>query len=125
MAKLMAAATRRIGQLCGECVAPGGARATDAWVSTLRGLGFDSVRVIAAKPKLMKRDFVHQVMLQQDVAAATNMSDPTLDFVPDFSGVGPPLWKHGNDMLEPGTPAMPDSNPKGTSGGCHQAKAQR
>jgi len=43
---------------------------------------------------LMKRSFVHQVLLQEAVRAATSSTEPTLDFIPDMAGVGGPMWTH-------------------------------
>ena len=97
-AKIMAASSRRIAQICREDISPGGRKATNTWVGTLRGLGFGTVRGIQAKPVLMKRNFVQQVLLQEAVHAATNLKEATLNFVPDMSGVGEPQWEHGNDL---------------------------
>ena len=91
-AKIMAASSRRIAHLCQEDIAPGGKNSLRTWVSTLQGLGFARVRGIQARPIMIKRDFVQQVLLQEAVRAATNDTIPNLDFVPDMAGAGEPKW---------------------------------
>ena len=91
-AEIMAASSRRVAYLCREHIAPGGKKALDAWVGTLQGLGFARARGMKARPVLMKRNFVQQVLLQEAIRAATSSTQATLDFAPDMAGAGEPLW---------------------------------
>ena len=81
-AKIMAASSRRLACLCREDIASGGKEALNALVGTLQGLGFARARGMQARPLLMKRNFVQQVLMQEAVKAATSNTDPTLDFFP-------------------------------------------
>ena len=101
-AKIMAASSGRLACLCREDIASGGKEALNALVGTLQGLGFARARGMQARPVLMKRSFVQQVLLQEAVKAATRNTDPTLDFVPDMAGVGEPTWTH-EETLDPET----------------------
>ena len=77
-----------------ERTSPQEGKTIRAWVGTLQGLGFTRVRGVQARPVLMKRSFVHQVLLQEAVRAVTSNTEPTLDFIPDMAGVGEPKWTY-------------------------------
>ena len=93
-AKIMPAGSRTIAQTCKEEFAPAKRKASSAWVGALQGLGFGTVCGIQARPVLMERKFVQEVLLQEAVRAVIGSTEASLDFVPDMAGIGDALWTY-------------------------------
>ena len=97
-AKIMASATRRMEDLCQENVNPGGREKTKALVGSIRPLRFPWQRGICQRPRLLRKEVVNQVLLEEATRAATEGRAPTTKHTPDIRSRGGAMWRHGGDM---------------------------
>ena len=93
----MASATRRIEALCEEKVNPGGSEKKKGLMGSIRPLGFSWQRGIRQRPKLLRKDVVNQVFLEEAARAGAEGRAPTTNHIPDISSRGGPLWHHFRD----------------------------
>ena len=98
----MAASTRRIEEICSENVNPGGRTKTKALIGSLRPLGFTWQRGIGERPRLLRKEVVNQVLLEEAAKARQEGRAPTTKHIPDIRSRGGPLWRHGPDVNHKG-----------------------
>ena len=83
-ARIMASATRSIEELCQETVNPGRRNKAKGLVRSIRPLGFTWQRGIRKRPKLLRKEVVNQVLLEEAIRAATDGTEPNTKHIPDI-----------------------------------------
>ena len=65
-------------------------------------MGFTWQRGIGERPKLLKKEVVNQVLLEEAAKGRQEGRAPTTKYTPDIRSRGWPLWRHGPDVNHKG-----------------------
>ena len=65
-------------------------------------MGFTWQRGIGERPKLLKKEVVNEVILEEAAKGRQEGTAPTTKYTPDIRSRGGPLWRHGPDVNHKG-----------------------